>query len=164
MTLTKLLEVQQGKRSLRLFRASETDALFVAVDKTVGARTIKSPLLSERDLRCFIDIVNRHKAKRREWVRLRAGKFLTGGTKIPGPATYDPAIAQLEIEEAIRRTRERRPEHERGRITVIPSMPKYTYCHTCSICGCHIEAHLRLGPGTALKLCPNCEHVHAATE
>ena len=160
MTLTKLLEVQKGKRSLRLFRASETDALFVAVDKTVGARTIKSPLLSERDLRCFIDIVNRHKAKRREWVRLRTRKPFEAGTEIPMPATYDLGTAQLEIEEAIRKAR----EVQEGRITVIPSLPKYTYCHTCSICGHHVEAHLLLGPGTALKLCPNCNHVHAATE
>lgn len=166
MTLTKLLEVQQGKRSLRLFRAIETGVLFLAVDKTVGTRTIKGPFLSERDLRCFIDIVNRHKAKRREWVRLRTRKVLKADTEIPVPVTYDLGTAQLEIEEAIRKARGGKHDREvqDGRITVIPSLPKYTYCHTCSICGHHVEAHLLLGPGTALRLCPNCSHVHAATE
>ena len=160
MTLTKLLEVQKGKRSLRLFRATETGILFVAVDKIVGTRTIKGPFLSERDLKCFLDIVDRHKDKRRQWAKMRAGKSAKLDAEIPGPATYDPGTAQLEIEEAIRKAR----EVQEGRITVIPSLPKYTYCHTCSICGHHVEAHLLLGPGTALKLCPNCNHVHAATE
>ena len=159
MTLIKLLEVQKGKRSLRLFRAVENGMLFVAVDKVVGTRTIKGPFLSERDLRCFLDIVNRHKDKRREWAKMRAGKDSEAAPEILGTVRHDRGIAKLEIHEAIRRAR----GSKRGEITVVPSMPKYTYCHTCSICGCHIESHLRLGPGTALKLCPNCEHAHAAT-
>ena len=163
MTLTELLEVQRGKRSLRLFRAIETGMLFVAVDEIVGTRTVKGPFLSEGDLKCFIDIVNRHKDQRREWVRLRTGKCSEAGPEISGLATYDQGMAQLEIEEAIRRAHEQEPGHKRGKITVIPSMPKYNYSHTCSVCGCHIESHLRVGPGTAVKLCPNCGHVHAST-
>lgn len=160
MTLTKLMEVQKGKRTLRLFRAVESGMLFVAVDKVVGARTIKGPFLSEHDLRGFLDIVNRHKEKRREWAKFRAERQPEQALQSEAQVLHVDGATQLEIEEAICRARER----QRTKITVIPSLPKYTYCHTCKVCGCHIESHLRLGPGTALKLCPSCGNVHAATE
>ena len=163
MTLAKLLEVQRGKRSLRLFRSVESGTLFMAVDKVVGTRRIRGPFLSESDIRCLVDLLDRHRPTHL-WRSEHRARWLVGERAQPTEhISYDATTAQLEIEQAIRRARKGRPVQKRSAITVVPSIPKYTYCHTCSVCGCHIESTLRLGPGAALKVCPNCEHVHAAT-
>jgi len=159
MTLRQLLELRKGSHNLKLFRSVESGGLFTAVDKVVGTRTIRGPFLSESDIRCLVDIVYRHKNIRARHWRARARALVDVETLPARQTSYEIQGAQLEIEEAIRKVKEKV-----SAITVIPSLPKYAYVYTCSICGSHVESHLRLAPGSALKLCANCGYVHAATE
>lgn len=159
MTLTQLLELRKGSHNLRLFRSVESGGLFAAVDKVVGSTTIRGPFLSESDIRCLVDIVHRHKYIRARHWHARARALAMVQEPVAKQTSYEIQGAQLEIEEAIRRTSEKSSP-----ITVVPSLPKFTYTYTCCICGSHVESHLRLAPGSALKLCANCGYVHAASE
>jgi hypothetical protein len=158
MALAKLIEVQRGRLSLRLFRSTDTSKFFLAVDKMVNGRRFRGPFFSEADVRCLVDLLDKHKHLRHRETkhedRQSSGMATQGGTSVK----YDRVEAQLEIAEAIRRV------YKRGSsITVLPSMPKFTYRHTCCVCGSHVTSRLNLSGGVALELCPSCEHVHAAT-
>lgn len=80
---------------------------------------------------------------------------------------YDEERTYWEIRRAIEEVREADLSETGTRkrpvtITVVSPMPKFTWAHTCPKCGCHVESQLRMY-GTALKLCSNCQYVHAAS-
>ena len=158
MALTKLIEVQRGRLSLRLFRSTDTRMFFLAADKMVNGRRIRGPFFSEADVRCLVDLLDKHKHFRNRETRHEDRQSCGKGDEGAPRVKYDRVEAQLEIAEAIRRVYKKR-----SRITVLPSMPKFTYRHTCCVCGSHITSRLNLSGGVALELCPSCEHVHAAT-
>lgn len=80
---------------------------------------------------------------------------------------YNEERTYWEIRRAIEEVREADlseagSRNRRVTMTVVSPMPKFTWAHTCRKCGCHVESQLRVY-GTALKLCPNCQFVHAAS-
>jgi len=158
MALAKLIEVQRGRLFLRLFRSTDTGRLFLACDKMVNGRRIQGPFFSEADVRCLVDLLDKHRHLRtREtihWTGQSSGK----GTRGVACVQYGRVEAQLEIAEAIRRV-----HRKLSGSTVLPSMSKFTYRHTCCVCGSHITPRSNLPGGAALELCPSCQHAHAAT-
>lgn len=155
MPFTRLYDMKRGNRLLTLLRSEESGVHFLAVDQIVGSRRIRGALLSEQDIRDILSRLNRqyqlHPAQEKS--------YETAGEKRPTVNACSPTAnpVQLEIEEAIRRIVNKQS------IIVIPSLPHFTYRHTCDICGSHMESVAALGPGTTLRICPNCEYAHKAT-
>lgn len=53
------------------------------------------------------------------------------------------------------------------RIRHLPTMPKFTYSHTCPKCGCHLATPLLAdndSTGLRVQLCLYCHHAYGATE
>ena len=164
MTLKAMTEVHMGSLALRVFRSVESGKVFVAVDRLEENRRIRGPFFSESDVRRLVSLVEEHRPTRileglRE-MRWQA-RTDTGASRAP---LYNLAVARAEIDDAIRRVHTEGPGKRASAITVVPPMPKFRYLHTCSICGSHVESVLRFGCSGSLRLCPFCQHVHAATE
>jgi len=160
MSLKKLVQVERGRITLRVFKNSESGILLFSADQTEKERQIWGPLLTESEVRCLGKLVDEQRAR-------FVGKFRTlerpndesEPDRVRKPS-YDLDRAEVEIEEAMRQAREAEPSP----ITVIPSLPEYRYLHTCEICGCHVESRLLLFGGGSLKVCANCDHVHSGPE
>ena len=157
MVLAQVIEVERGRRVLRVFRSVERGTLFVAVDRIIDGRRSRGVLLSEADIRCLADLVEQCKP-----IALRALQRRDGKEEARQRWNREKQV-QLDLHEAVERIRSGGEAGGDSMIQVVPSMPEYTYKHTCSLCGCHIESLVRLGPGVALKLCPSCQHVHKGT-
>lgn len=138
MQWTKLGEVERGQRIIALYRAGESGGLFVSVKDAESGTRQRGLFLSEGDVRAFAHLVADYRTQQRE--RLRRRESLT-----------EP---EREIAFAI----ENAGRTRRDSVTVLPTMPDYRYRHTCEVCGAHVQAHLRLGPGTSVMVCPFCNH------
>ena len=174
MSLTKQIQLRKGTVSLSVFKGEMDGKVMVSLDKDSGSRRIKGPLFLESELYDLVDIIKDYDEWESKVVNGQANGHLLAEVPIPQSALqagYDTAAAQLEIEQAIRDVfnnshgnelaapTTRTPSNRQGKITVLPTLPKFKYLHTCSKCGCHIQSTLRIG-GTALTLCPGCERVH----
>jgi len=174
VSLTKQIQLRKGTVSLSVFKGEMDGKVMVSLDKDFASRRIKGPLFSESELYDLVDIIKDYDEWESKVVNGQANGRLLAEVPNPRPALpagYDTAVAQLEIEQAIREVSSNghvkqqaapatlAPNNSRGKITVLPTLPKFQYVHTCSKCGCHVQSTLRIG-GTSLKLCPGCEQVH----
>ena len=174
MSLTKQIQLRKGTVSLSVFKADDDGKVMVSLDKDFVSRRVKGPLFSEGELYDLVDMIKDYDEWESKVVNGQANGRLLAEAPRPQqelPAGYDTAVAQLEIEQAIREVSSNghgkqqavptisTPINGRGKITVLPTLPKFQYVHTCSKCGCHVESTLRIG-GTSLRLCPGCEQVH----
>jgi len=174
VSLTKQIQLRKGTVSLNVFKGNGDGKVMVSLDKDFVSRRVKGPLFSEAEMYDLVEVIRDYDEWESRVVNGRAnGKLLA---EAPGhqpalPADYDTAVAQQEIQQAIREVSTNghaeqqaartttAPNNGRGKITVLPTLPKFRYLHTCSKCGCHVESTLRIG-GTSLRLCPGCEQVH----
>lgn len=149
MTLSKLEEVHWGQLVLTVFRSTLTEKTFLSLDRIEAERRVPGPLISERDFTGMASLMRR---------RGQPSSLPTAAVAAEPPQSQEqpPCTSMSEIENAIREARQ--PKPVRASITVIPTMPPWRYLHTCSACGCHVQATLRLG-GTDLHLCAGCRHV-----
>jgi len=160
MSLVKLVEIEKGWLTFRVFRMKSEAVFFGAIDEERDGRTKRSPLMTVRDLRCLLDLLDGQQRvlSRRIETRVRQTQvFATEG------AVVLPGIAEEtrdEIESAIRRVQGRNTSS----ITVLATMPEYRYAYTCEVCGCHLSSHLRLYGGSVLKICANCGYEPPASE
>ena len=155
MAFTKLYDMKRGNSLLTLLRSEESGAHFLAVDQIVGARRIRGVLLSEQDIREIVSRLNQQYRKSPAQKR----PFETAEEKGPVVEARSSVAksVQLEIEAAISRIVRKQS------ITVLPTFPRFTYRHTCPICGSHVASVAVLNPGPTLRICPNCEYMHAVT-
>lgn len=161
MTLKKESRLARGNVAISIFRRSHDNGRMLSFDKLFTGRRILGPLFTEKEVCALLDILNED---------TQADIDLSQSTKghIKGILTKPTAEDALtEIRGAVDKVRstgqkKQVPRRSEPKITIVSPMPKFTYAHTCTRCGCHIESYLRLGR-TMLKLCPNCEHVHAST-
>jgi hypothetical protein len=173
MSLTRQIQLRKGTVSLSVFKGETDGKVMVSLDKDFVSRRVKGPLFSESELYDLVDIIADYDEWESKVVHGAANGRLLAEAPSPQPtlpAGYDTAVAQHEIEEAIRGVSSNDHLKQQtmpamkvrssgyGRITVLSPLPKFEYLHTCSKCGCHVESTLRIG-GTALKLCPGCKQV-----
>ena len=162
MTLEQLTCVEVGEVGLRALRHVESGRILVSVDKFQGQRWVRGPLLSEFEVRRIVSLIEECSPSR--GVRFQAAERRTGAREgeLRQPA-YNLDVARVEIEEAIRRAHIEPLANASSAITMLSTMPKFRYLHTCSVCGSHVESMLRFGCSGSLKMCPSCKHVRVAT-
>lgn len=172
MSLTKQIQLRKGTVSLSVFKGEEDGKVMVSLDKDFVSRRVKGPLFSEAEIYDLVEIIRDYDEWESRVVNGRANERLMAKTTIPQRVSsvgYDAAVAQREIEEAIRRVSCERlgghqaaqaaiPSNGQARITVLPTLPKFRYLHTCPKCGCHVQSTLRLA-GATLRVCPACDRV-----
>ena len=172
MSLTRQIQLRKGTVSLSVFKGEADGKVMVSLDKDFVGRRVKGPLFSEIELYDLVDIIKDYDEWESKVVNGKANGWLLAeapSLQSALAAGYDTAAAQREIEQAIRGVsnnghgRQQAIQtpaagNSRGKITALPTLPKFQYLHTCSTCGCHVQSTLRLG-GAALKVCSACDHV-----
>jgi hypothetical protein len=160
MSLVKLVEIEKGWLTFRVFRMKSEAVFFGAIDEERDGRSKRSPLMTVRDLRCLLDLLERQQRvlSRRIETRVRQTQvFATEGVVVVPKIEEE---TRSEIERAIKKVQGRNTSS----ITVLPTMPDYQYVYTCEVCGCHLSSHLRLYGGSVLKMCANCGYEPVPSE
>ena len=161
MGLQKELFLRQGAVSMSVFRGDMDGRILVALDKEYTDRRIKGPLFSERDIYDLVEMIRDYDEWESKAMHGKPNRLLKDEDPRPD------ATAVLEVGQAIAVARAIPPKkgddggERRAAITVIPSLPAFSYSHTCSRCGCHIESRLVIAPGVGVSICPGCERANA---
>ena len=158
MSLRKIEQLRKGTMALSVFRSEENGKVLLSIDKDFAGRRINGPFLSEKELDDLVELMDdyTHNAPTRS--------CSTGMAPMVPTADYCGQIAQAEIlgavSEASRKEPVEAPTASCGAITVLPTLPKFRYIHTCPHCQCHIQSTVRIG-ATELRFCSGCERVES---
>ena len=157
MSLKKISQIRKGTVSLTIFRGEDDNKILVSFDKDFVSRRIKGPLFSETEMYDLIDIIRDYDETESTTFHGKAFHRICS----PEPHKYQaPEKTQLTTIAETNTPQDNNQRKSPPKITVIPTMPKYRYLHTCPKCNCHTASYLNLSGSTALKLCSNCEHVY----
>ena len=155
MALRKHIQMRKNKLSLSVFQAEEDGKVLLSIDKDFASRRIKGPLFTEQELGDILWLIEDYNEWESKGIhRIPADEQSKGN--LPG---YNMELAQAEIRSAIAAVQqtEAAGNHEARdngqnapRITILPTMPEFTYIYTCRRCGCHIASQLLVPGGSRL--------------
>jgi hypothetical protein len=165
MTLQKLIQLRQGTVAIKVFRDDGAGKLLFSLDKDLGSRKVLGPLFAEDELYLLLGIMLDYD----EW---ESGAFhgipnrrVRGKTAMPNKdaarSEIQAAIAEVarvEASASVAAEEDRKLLQHNG-IQVLPSLPEYSYVHTCPKCGCHVASRPILPGGGVMSLCAWCNHV-----
>lgn len=160
MALRKIEQLRKGTMALSVFQSEEDGKVMLSVDKDFVSRRIKGPLFSQKELGDLIELMD-------DYTHNAPTRPRSTGTGLMAPtADYCAQIAQAEIAGAVGEAARKKvievPAASCGMITVLPTLPKFRYIHTCPHCQCHIQSTLRIG-ATELRFCSGCERVESVS-
>jgi hypothetical protein len=168
MTLNKLIQLRQGVVSMKVFKDTGSGKLLFALDKDLGSRRVMGPLFAESELYELLDIML-------DYDKWESGAFHGKPNRRVLHQAVDLAEQEdvrNEIHTAIQKAATSRlacavdqtagnMTHSGTRIQVLPTLPEYSYVHTCPKCGCHVASLSILPPGgSIMSLCGWCNHVY----
>lgn len=158
MSLRRIEQLRKGTIALSVFQSEEDGKVLLSVDKDFVSRRVKGPLFSHEELGDLLELMDdyTHNAPTRP--------RMTGMAPVLPAADYCAQIAQAEIAGAVGETARKDVVEVQntfcGAITVLPTLPKFRYVHTCPHCQCHVQSTLRIG-ATELRFCSGCERVES---
>jgi len=155
MSLSTIAEVRDGRLALKVLRRKHSGDLLFAVDRVQMHRVVFGVLLSAYEVRQLVDFVQPYALLPARRAEPSAEQTLT----FQGSHHRAPEYAQIStaINQAKNTTRS-----TNGSITVLPSLPEFTYLYTCPQCGSHAPSNFSVpsSDGLNLRLCPNCQCVY----
>ena len=164
MVLRKHIQMRKNKLSLSVFQAEEDGKVFLSIDKDFVSRRIKGPLFTEQELADILWLIEDYN----EWESKGIPRTPANEHSTNSPPAYDTKLAQSEIRDAISavttnivaNSTKNGPHESTPRITILPTMPEYTFLHTCKWCGSHAPS-FPLGPtGGRIRICSHCNHAY----
>ena len=160
MSFVKLVEIEKGWLTFRVFRMKPQALFFGAIDEERGGKSKRSPLMTVSDLKCLLDLLEGQQRLPSRRIQTRARQTQVLAAEKDKSFSGGKEETRNEIERAIRKVR----GQNTSSITVVPTLPEYHYAYTCEVCGCHLSSHLRLYGGSVIKICANCGYEPPASE
>ncbi len=166
MSLNKQIQFRKGFLCLSVFQTEEEGKILLSLDKDFVSRRIKGPLFTSSEMGIVAELIQEFE----QWSSVPSKTRLQDGPIQDSNwlQSYYDLMVRAEIEVSIHRAqvqdKSEISEKQKTAITVLPTLPKYRYIHTCVKCGCHVPSYLGIPMGPTLKLCANCSHVESATD
>jgi len=164
MTLNKLIQLRQGVVSMKIFRDEVSGRLLFSLDKDMGSRRLMGPLFAEDELYQILDIMLDYD----EWEsgafhgkpNRRAHRAMAAASEDAVRGEIAAAIGEVKKVATTSLHMESVTSRDPASIQVLPSLPEYTYIHTCPKCSCHVTSQSILPGNNVLSLCGWCGYVY----
>ena len=155
MSFGRIAETRDGRLALKVLKRRHSGELWLAVDTVRRGHVSFGVLLSWHEVRSVLDFAQE--------LGLAIDRPQSG---FPGERlslnSFQETLTRAEIEAAIHKTADNKEHQSTATITVLPSLPNFTYVYTCPKCGCHVPSDFSVPSdyGVRLRLCSNCQHVY----